>query len=488
MKKTTLKRLICVLAALVMLGSVFAACAGNGGNDKQTKETEQKEHPYMQDDGLPDKKYDGDTVTYLTATEITGGELTVMDIEDSDDPLLTSLYRRTKYVEDRFNVDVVDNRRPYTLTYETIWTGVNSNDGSFDACYGFIAYMFPLALEGCFIEFNEVPYIDVTREWWDQNAREAFTVANKLFYLTGDANMFYNDYTWVLFFNKDIMKDIQEDAPYDSVRKGTWTLDKMYNMGLKARYDVNGDSVYDKAEDRFGMVTHQYTANALLYGSNELFFEKDENDEPFITFENSRVIDVCEKVEKFFKTAGYMYDTTNGNGNGMGIQEKFAADEALFAGEVLQCARRYRGMTTDFGILPYPKYDEEQKNYVTYSLEMVYPVGITKNMVGADLERVGIVTEALQSASINSLYKAYFDAALTSARFLRDDESEEMLKIIFETRCFPLATMKDFGGVAGKFAYAVRKATGGYSSLVARFKSMAEGEIQETLEAIDKIK
>ena len=67
-------------------------------------------------------------------------------------------------------------------------------------------------------------------------------------------------------------------------------------------------------------------------------------------------------------------------------------------------------------------------------------------------------------------------------------EAEEMLKIIFDTRCFPLATMKDFGGVAGKFAYAVRKATGGYSSLVGKFRRMAEGEIQETLDAIDKLK
>ena len=284
------------------------------------------------------------------------------------------------------------------------------------------------------------------------------------------------------------MKDIQEDPPYSSVLNGTWTLDQMYNLGLKARVDINGDGNYDRAMDTFGMVTHQYTANALLYGSGELFFAKDKNDEPYITFDNKRIVDVCEKVEKFFKTAGYMYDTTEGNGNGQGIQEKFAADEALFAGEVLQCARRYRGMTTDFGILPYPKYDESQDNYVTYSLEMVYPVGVTKNIYGVDLERVGIVTEALQSASVNTLYKSYFEAALTSARFLRDDESEDMLKIIFKTRCFPLATMKDFGGVAGKFAYAVRKATGGYSTLVGKFKGMAEGEIQEALEAIDRIK
>ena len=486
MKNEYAAKILCAAVAFIMLVSVFVSCAQNGGPDEGTTKKEDK-NPYVIDDGLPERKFDGQTVTYLTATEITGGELTVMDVDESDDPLLSSISRRTKYVEDRFNVDVVDNLRPYTQTYEAIWTEVNSNDGAFDACYGFLAYMFPLAIQGCFLEFNEVPYIDVNREWWDQEALKAFTIANKLFYLTGDANMFYNDYTWVLFFNKDILRDIQEDTPYRTVLDGAWTLDRMYELGMKARSELDGDNKLTE-NDRVGMVTHQYTANALLYGSGELFFAKDSYDEPYITFDNRRIIDVCEKVEKFFKTEGYMYDTTSNNGNGMGIQEKFEANEALFAGEVLQCARRYRGMITDFGILPYPKYDEKQDNYVTYSLEMVYPVGVTKNVSPSDLEMIGIVTEALQSASVNTLYKAYFEAALTSARFLRDDESEDMLKIIFDTRCFPLATMKDFGGVAGKFAYAVRMGTGGYSSLVGRFKTMAEGEIQEALEAIDKIK
>lgn len=66
-----------------------------------------------------------------------------------------------------------------------------------------------------------------------------------------------------------------------------------------------------------------------------------------------------------------MYDTTENNGNGANIEDTFSSGRALFCGEVLQCARRYRGMETDFGILPYPKYDSEQKDYITYSLEMV---------------------------------------------------------------------------------------------------------------------
>lgn len=118
---------------------------------------------------------------------------------------------------------------------------------------------------------------------------------------------------------------------------------------------------------------------------------------------------------------------------------------------------------------------------------MVYPVAIPSYFTSSDLEKAGIILEAMQSASHNSVMSAYFDAALTSKRFLRDERSEDMLKIIFDTRCYPLATMKDFGGCVSQIVYNIRTNNPSFSSFIASNKSKTVGEINELIEKLSDI-
>lgn len=485
-----MKKLLTALLTAILLVVSLSSCASknNQNNTESTSSNEKKPgNIYYQEDGLPEKNFNGADFVFLTATDITGGEMTSMDSEDVSDPLVSSIHLRTQYVEDRFSVDISDYRKHYSETYSAIYTSVNAQDYAFDACYGFITWMFPLSIDGCFTEYADIPYVDLSKEWWDQGAKKAFSIGNRIFYMTGDANMFYNDYTWVLYFNKEILKEIQENEPYDLVDSGDWTIDEMYRLGVKAVKNLDSDPTIDPNTDRVGMVTHQYTANALVYGCNELFFQKNSEDLPEISFESNRFQNVCEKVTQLFHNDNFMYDTTENNGNGANIEDTFSSGRALFCGEVLQCARRYRGMETDFGILPYPKYDSEQKDYITYSLEMVYPVAIPSYFTSSDLEKAGIILEAMQSASHNSVMSAYFDAALTSKRFLRDERSEDMLKIIFDTRCYPLATMKDFGGCVSQIVYNIRTNNPSFSSFIASNKSKTVGEINELIEKLSNL-
>lgn len=486
-----MKKTVSALLAAILFAAVLVSCGGkqHGAGKTSTDEPEntEPENIYRQDDGLPAKDYDGADFVFLTATDITGGEMTAMDSEEVSDPLESSIHLRTLYVEERFGINISDYRRHYSDTYNAIYTSVNAQDNAFNACYGFITWMFPLALDGCFTGFGDIPYIDLSKDWWDQSAKSAFSVGNRLFYMTGDANMFYNDYTWVLYFNKSILKDIQEDEPYDLVDSGDWTVDEMFRLGVKAVKNLDSDPSIDPVYDRVGMVTHQYTANALVYGCNELFFKKNADDLPEISFDSERFENVCEKITAMFHNDNFMYDTTGNNGDGANIEKVFSSDRALFCGEVLQCARRYRGMESDFGILPYPKYDAEQDGYVTYSLEMVYPVAVPSYFSGSELEDAGIILEAMQSASHGSLVKAYFDAALTSKRFLRDNRSEDMLKIIFDTRCYPLATMKDFGGCVSQIVYNIRTNNPAFSSFIASNRSKTLTEIEKLTEQLSDL-
>ena len=490
--KTT-KAASLLLALVTVFSAALYACGGGTGTEDKGTETTAGEvtgteapNPYKQDDGLPDMDFDGRTITFLTATEITGGELTVMDSELTGDSIIDTIHYRTQSVEERYNVDVADLRKSYTETYDVVQKAVLAQDNSFDACYGFIAYMFPLAMEGSLTEFTEIPYINLDQPWWDQNAKDAFTIAHRLYYMVGDANMFYNDYTWVMYFNKQLMTDIGGGDPYALVENGTWTLDAMYQLGVKAVKDLNSDGEMTPGVDRYGMVTHSPTREAMIYGGGELMFEKDADDLPVMTMDNERFYSLCSKIGTIFTQEYFMEDTTGGN-TGDEIQRNFVSGNSLFAGEVLQCARRYRAMETDFGILPYPKYDEAQENYVSYSLWAVSPVGVPSYMSGDSLDAIGLIIEALHSASRGSLVSAYFDAALTSSKFLRDEQSDDMMKIIFATRCYPLATMRDFGQVVSIITTNVAKNKDNYTSVVAGYKSKVEKDINDVIDKFDSL-
>jgi hypothetical protein len=86
-------------------------------------------------------------------------------------------------------------------------------------------------------------------------------------------------------------------------------------------------------------------------------------------------------------------------------------------------------MEVEFGIIPYPKYDEAQPNYVSrveYYMAMQVPV------TNPDLERAGVMLEALNGESAKTIIPAYYEIALKS-KYARDDDSAQMLDLIFNT-------------------------------------------------------
>jgi len=102
-------------------------------------------------------------------------------------------------------------------------------------------------------------------------------------------------------------------------------------------------------------------------------------------------------------------------------------------------------MEANFGILPLPKFDEDQKNY--YSVVNPYTgvmLGVPKS--ASELERVSIILEAMCAESKYTLQPAYYDIVL-QRKYTRDEESSEMLDIIFNSRVYDIGSVYSFGNV-----------------------------------------
>jgi len=112
----------------------------------------------------------------------------------------------------------------------------------------------------------------------------------------------------------------------------------------------------------------------------------------------------------------------------------------LMAGE-MKAADAYRDMEETFGILPIPKYDENQSQYyapITVYAAPVLVIPTTNN----DTERAGIILDAMAYLSTRDVRPIFFEKVMEQKR-LRNEESVDMLHIIRDSLIY------DIGGVYG---------------------------------------
>ena len=91
-----------------------------------------------------------------------------------------------------------------------------------------------------------------------------------------------------------------------------------------------------------------------------------------------------------------------------------------------------RDSELDFGIVPYPKYDENQKEYITYNFGTYYMAIPTS---ASNPEMSAVILEALNAESYNTVKDAYYEVNM-KVKFSRDETTQRMLDIIVDTEYF----------------------------------------------------
>jgi hypothetical protein len=301
-------------------------------------------------------------------------------------------------------------------------------------------------------EVSRLPYLDLDKPWWDK-AVTSMSVAGKNYLLGGDMLILDNEATNAILFNKDIMVTLGLELPYKTVKEGKWTLDKLSELTKGASADLNGDGLMEANDDRWGFVTFNDALHALLVGGGGALARKDDNDIPYMTVAESKNVSINDKamdimynekdvvnIQTALKDFGpnwiYGFQAYHG---------AFLDDRALFIWVRMRVVEKFRGMESNFGILPMPKYDEMQPNY--YSAVNPWScalLGIPQN--AQDLEKISIILEALAAESRYTVQPAYYDIVL-QRKFTRDEESAEMLDIIFTSRVYDIGAIYSFGNV-----------------------------------------
>ena len=457
-----MKKFLGVLLVVVLLVGVLLACGDKGGEGKGSQDR----------DGSPggddaDEQGQGaDTVVpppELPDLNLGGADFTIMtndygipiwsqrDIgadEETGDTVNDAVYRRNAVVGEKFNCRIVEKKE--NDLYGQLTKYVKSGDAAIDAATPrLFGALIGLTTANYLVEFSKLGYVDLSKPWWDQNCVRDMSIARKLFGVASDMTLMDKDSTTALVFNKKLQGDYQIENLYQLVNGGKWTLDKLLELSKIVSIDVDGNGKRDD-KDAYGLLYQRDSMTSFLSGCGEFVSRKDENDHPVMTLNTPKALDVLDKLFDILYDENYcfhvmkFFDKTS-KGFTEGMIEMFQDDRALFMWIRMADVENLRSMDTDFGILPMPKYNEQQEKY----LQTVNPyVGIVTVVPqsAASVENSGIVLEAMAYESKYILQPAYYDIVLNT-KIARDEESGKMLDIIFGNRAYDIGEIFNFGEI-----------------------------------------
>jgi hypothetical protein len=385
--------------------------------------------------------------------ETTSYQRCVIAEEMNGESINDAVFVRNAALEELFNIKI--EQRWYEGggdLHTGIRNAVNAGDNVFDAAYIRFGGLNTLSTGGFLLDFYQIPHIELTNPWWDQNSVEQISINHKLFAVNGDIQILDKGALNVLLFNKQLQAEYQVEDLYGLVKGGQWTLGKMLEISRQVSADLNGDGMMDE-HDRYGLLYYRDSIPAFLVGAGEYIARKDADDLPVMSFNTERVYSVLDSMYEVlydtdvafhtmiaFQDAGFII-----YGNAM-----FQNNQSLLKYVRMTEIEGLRGMETDFGILPFPKYNEQQENHlslVNASIGSALTVPVT-----ADAEISGAVLEAMAYESRYTLIPAYIEITLRG-RITRDDDSEAMLDIIYGNMAYDLGGVFDLGGIVGELMY-----------------------------------
>ncbi len=428
-----MRRMTATLLLAAMLLSM-AAC-GNTADVETTADTaaqaetapETEETRAMH--ALPEDLDFGGTVFNMAYPDWQGYKFYFFSEEATGDAMNDAIYSRMIKTEEYLNVDVTQTNTGnivdvVTQTKNVVTAGDDAFSLSLLHC---IQGVSELVTGGYIYNLDTLPNVNLEADWWNRAQMDVLRLGNNTYYGISD---FMIPCPYAIFFNKEMIVDHGMENPYELVYEGKWTLDTFVNMAVSVTQDLDGDGAYT-LEDVVGVTCNEVSKYIpFMTAADQFITSTSDNGRIFLDLNNEKTISIVETVYNLMNTPGVVSIPVDDKEESM-IQ--MDTGRLLFRLGAITAAEQYRDCEVDVGILPYPKYDEAQENYISQDWGglMCVPNSISNP------EMVGATLELLSWESANEVIPAYYDVTL-AGKMARDEDSRNMLELLFDTIAYEI--------------------------------------------------
>ncbi len=482
---------------VLMLAACLVACNDPANDVSKADVSETSKDEYVAD--VPDVDYKGESIVFLTAgvnqtasSEIVYNEYGAEDENQMAAVVNDALRERMNIVAEQIGVTITeqyifDGKRYNGSMIEYIRTDIANGAHSFHVAVPCLYDCATLAAEGILVDLlgGEVPYLDMSKPWWDQSFNAEMTLGGALYFTIGDIGLVNKDATPCIAFNKDLIDEYKLDNPYDLVDNMEWTIDKVIEMSKAIKQDINNDGKIDY-QDQFGYGGQYDDMWYMFYGSGERTASIGADGWPEITVYTERSTGVIENILELMQNKDYYVCANDYFGVAQWpaelVTSAFVEGRSIFNLSAAATTDSYREMEDDFGLVPIPMYDENQDRYYSMvnpwtSNAFCIPIGLDSDA----LEMTGITLEVMGAFSKKTLAVAYYDVALQYQK-TRDDDTVRMLDIIFESRGCDIGMIYKWGGMDTMLHNLITKPAGSFTSTYDSIKDKAESDMDKTID------
>jgi hypothetical protein len=327
---------------------------------------------------------------------------------------------------------------------------VLANDDTYDLVFNAVATggMKGLATNGYMAELSELPYLDLTKSHWSQNFVNNMTINDKLFFVAGGASPSYYLSAVVMLFNTEKAVDYQLPDLYKLVEDGKWTVDKLGELLIQSTHDLDGDNIYQPLSDFIGLVQTVEAGNSYFIAAGGNMISKKADGSYALELGNAQNIELMDKLRLVCgdtkNTLAIDAEGVTGLGNTKETKiGLFVEGHAMFATTAMMFAAQELRNMKSYGILPLPKLNEAQKDYIT-PCNPYAPCGAGIPNSASDIELSALVMESLAFLGEEIIRPAVYDVTL-QGKIAQDEQSARVLELVYSDIYFDLNHCFDFG-------------------------------------------
>ena len=451
-----IKKTLALILAFLMAATVFVSCAETGGETESTTEAataapvedQTTESLYDKDgylkDALPEKlDFNGIEIWTLYDSKVSNPEFFVE--EENGEQVNDAIWKRNLTTEGRLNVSLkyngVKGNDGNQVEYCTAaQTDYDSGDNLY-AIYGSYSRTIPLlSMRGFLQDLYETEYLDFDKPWWPKSVTSELTIKGKLLMATGDIS---TNVLWmmsVFYYNRELWNDAVFGYNLEDVaNSGGWTIDKLIEI-VKDYYKDDGDGAVN-ANDTFGIVMYNACCDAFLNSCGVISIDKDGEGNLKLSddFLGEKTDTIITKLATIAGTKTFHHSSTSADEKAI-----FFAGHSLFITDgtfIITNSSNGKDISFGYGILPTPKFDENQDRYIT---NIRYPYQIYAiNSKSQYIKEASAVLEAQASHAYRIVTPAIFEVTMKT-RYSLDNVSSKMYDYIRDGVVFDLGRMYNY--------------------------------------------
>ena len=492
MKTLTLKRIIALLFAIIMVLSVVA-CTKNPDEPKESdKPTEAVTNPTddSQEPGDTEETEEiytsaksdyeeGTTISFLFPDAQTENKYSICNdiwIESmTGDVLADAVWKRNELLKSSTGITV-----SYVMNNGKMLDALKQDQASGDYVYEVIgpSYNDVVAF------FNSQLIADISTlgfnmsySWFEDNCAEIFTINGKQFAMSSSITFLDKVSCPAVIFNKTLVEDNQFGDLYQMVIDKTWNWNEMLRMAEVVTSGNVDDGEYTM-DDFYGISSQNDFSYYMLHSTGLTTVVKNEKGEFVYNGKNEILVDCLVDIYTVMANSNIFLNRQGTVGSTQDIPailDHFAAGKSLFLIRPVESLFGLRDRTDEFGVIPMPLYYEGQDEY--YSATNTYVAAATCFTNYIPKDRYQKVNDAIQVLAMQSnklVMPALYEVCLGS-RLVNDKNASAMLDIIFLNKTYDFGFIFNIGSIR---TYIVQK----HASV-----KRAIGNIGTALGSIDKV-